>query len=1673
MKEVSISSELETRQQDELNSIASIYGDIFKDVTPKELIWNKTPNPHFQVFLSSSENEENPTVSITLDIEFTPTYPLSSPKVKFLNPQNLLKAHVARLKEKSEELVKEYEHEEVSFAIISESKFILDDIQATMAKVLSLEEEREERLRNERKALEELEAKQQMELESATQKRSEELNEQIQKIKFELDEEEGEEEGVEVEVAPLPDDKANYFIFDNEVEDVLPHSRRKFKFRAVQGFIRYTKRSLFSSIGKQFIVKPFVSDEVRAEADKHGHELNYILTEIDFNNQHWQRDSGKSDVQDLEKELQSWVNSNNPHMLKLIGFQIDKNKGWKVRLLTEFSFVSESLFEIMPSKGHFSLPVARIWLMNLIPVLEQLHNSGSIHKQINPFTVFLFEQDRTGQGNSFTDSSNVNSYGDEHGKVLKLAHPSYGYKILRMLEAHPNTGSDKFRKDSNKNPDSWTPPEVRQTGVYNQKSDVWDLGVLVLRLVVGKDALTKDFPNPDEFNKRFLDKLKSERAEHVEQIHDLLVKLLQPKYSKRPTLLELNAIKFLRDGPVLRKQDSAVIMATGNNNNNNRGSRALTRDDSVRQGRLLNDSPGSQFYNSAGYSLGSEPRGNSRYERDFEEIGRLGKGGFGDVVKARNRMEGTYYAIKKIKHRANKLDSLLSEVLSLARLNHQYIVRYYGTWVEELAENSDNSEEGKIVSISEESSESGDETSEDMSDLSYVNRSSSFLATRTNSFQIDYMSSSFDPRIEFDDESLAQQSNTSEDVFEFAHSTDEDSSTRESTDVSRVQTRDGPDKKSHSAQDKKVQVVYPRSILYIQMEFCENNTLLNLIEQGLPNNPNEYWRLFRQLLEAVSYIHSEGFIHRDLKPMNVFIDKSNNIKVGDFGLAKNSQFMSTLPTTEQIAEKVDAVASKNGDLSTVVGTIFYTAPEVSSGNYDEKVDLFSLGVIFFEMCYSLATGMERAIILNKLRQREYPENWKSTQEKQIVHQLLDPDPKARPGAAELLQSGRLPVEHQDQVIKEALKSLADPASPWQQQVREALFNQPYSLAKDLLFDSNRELTTSSTSDYLLFSKIIDELTNLFRKHGAVENMNINLILPRIPSQPKDQVYEFLDRGGSVITLPYDLVVPVARFVSKNEVNVPKFYRHDYVYRPSLRGVGMPEKYSAMNFSITSQSDREVIANDAECLKVVDEIMHIFAQIPARKIIFINHYDILDAVVSFVLGNTKVDDQVKWGVFAVLSQLGIDKSVDDVKKYLREEFQIPRTVIEDLLSNFNFTCSLPEARQKLQKLMIDSPQLIKVEKSFAYLSKVQGILNQFERKSEILFNPLYNYDNRYFRHGIMFQAVFKGDKSKRYSRIITGGRFDTLIRSFTDVSVTGSKTFKPNKSHGVGFTLTTSFLFALMKSIMSRKFVKNEFTKWKGNRCDVLVSSTQQEFVDLCGYEILGKLWSKTISADLASARSQDELLNEASIIGASWVVLIRQSQQVSKRSKKSSNFKPLKVKNVITGKDVDLDSYEELVEYLTGEIGSVEDDADDETISGPSQSGTDALTVEQLDTVDLNQKITVVNNEAPRGRKNNKREKWEVETNAKTIGSQVVQKLAQGPVLIFDVRDEVVDMISITSIHQQDEWIRKVLFSANNLPKSFAMNIYSSLVKEEAKGHSWCILVASRTLHSAIVDLRR
>jgi NIMA (never in mitosis gene a)-related kinase len=89
---------------------------------------------------------------------------------------------------------------------------------------------------------------------------------------------------------------------------------------------------------------------------------------------------------------------------------------------------------------------------------------------------------------------------------------------------------------------------------------------------------------------------------------------------------------------------------------------------------------------------------------------------------------------------------------------------------------------------------------------------------------------------------------------------------------------------------------------------------------------------FTQLCLAIKHVHDRKIIHRDIKGQNVFITKNNMLKLGDFGIAK------ILNKTMEKAR-------------TVVGTPYYLSPEIiESKPYSYKSDIWSMGVLLYEMC---------------------------------------------------------------------------------------------------------------------------------------------------------------------------------------------------------------------------------------------------------------------------------------------------------------------------------------------------------------------------------------------------------------------------------------------------------------------------------------------------------------------------------------------------------------------------------------------------------------------------------------------------------------------------------------------------------------------------------------------------
>jgi serine/threonine protein kinase len=120
------------------------------------------------------------------------------------------------------------------------------------------------------------------------------------------------------------------------------------------------------------------------------------------------------------------------------------------------------------------------------------------------------------------------------------------------------------------------------------------------------------------------------------------------------------------------------------------------------------------------------------------------------------------------------------------------------------------------------------------------------------------------------------------------------------------------------------------------MEFVDGVNLRQLQKAGRLS-PREALQIVPQICDALQYAHDEGVVHRDIKPENVLVDRKGRVKIADFGLAK--------------ILGCDPEALRLTGEGQVMGTPHYMAPEQVEHplTVDHRADIFSLGVVFYEM----------------------------------------------------------------------------------------------------------------------------------------------------------------------------------------------------------------------------------------------------------------------------------------------------------------------------------------------------------------------------------------------------------------------------------------------------------------------------------------------------------------------------------------------------------------------------------------------------------------------------------------------------------------------------------------------------------------------------------------------------
>lgn len=194
---------------------------------------------------------------------------------------------------------------------------------------------------------------------------------------------------------------------------------------------------------------------------------------------------------------------------------------------------------------------------------------------------------------------------------------------------------------------------------------------------------------------------------------------------------------------------------------------------------------------------------------------------------------------------------------------------------------------------------------------------------------------------------------------------------------------------------------------YIVMQYCGGGTLYSRLSNNKSMTEQDASILIKQMIEAVLYLQQKGICHRDIKPENfLFSSKKSKSKLVliDFGLSHK-------------------LGKWFRGMHSIVGTVYYIAPEVINGKYDEKCDNWSIGVIMYLLLTGSLpfVGTTEAQIMHKILHTEVsyePCIWKKISHKgrDLVHKLLNKNPQERISMQDAYQHPWLSIQENENLL---------------------------------------------------------------------------------------------------------------------------------------------------------------------------------------------------------------------------------------------------------------------------------------------------------------------------------------------------------------------------------------------------------------------------------------------------------------------------------------------------------------------------------------------------------------------------------------------------------------------------------------------------------------------------------
>ncbi len=742
-------------QNEEIMVLQSIYGDDFIEHKAANTAWKKS-EPAFDIRVRASSDQD---LTITLGVVLTATYPRSAPLLSLKDDGTIRESTAFKLQKfietRPKALVESSQGEPILFELTQGIQDILED--AAQAKAQGVERSLEE----ERAAHEAELARQAREKQEEEERKRQDATKEEERMMQDMIQKEVERQRTKVKESKKRNRRPS--VTNHLSEDTRLSDSNRVEFDQMCEINDSAGNALlFNAVmGRAEFRSGQVATTYRVWPDlPYGRDCpSLALKEFELRSALKDSAQFKKQLQVLESQLEAVKKISHRNILELLNFRVDRDHAeaepdsisWTIRVLTPLADKG-SLDEFLDLSGHLAIGRVRAWTADLLNALGHLHNNGIIHQDVHTSNVLLFRE----------ATGNV---------VPRLADAGYEKEMHTICRKSPTISSANVARST-----YWLPPEVagKSKPQFTQKTDVWDLGVVFLQMIFGQDVLQR-FQSPAAL---------MESLSLSSPLHELVARFFNSDPRKRPRAFELSSSEFLAtDAPVLTEDTPDLMTPSRSTGCLSQTLPIHPRRESTTRSQAL-----------------------SRYREDFVEEGRLGKGGFGEVVKARKKLDGQIYAIKKIRQRSQaSLTEVLKEVRMLSQISHPAVVRYYNTWLEEIPDFTDTEDETSTEASDTE--ESKDTVSQDV-DIQFV----------ASAGGLDFISSSGYPNIEFGYDESDSEEEGEEDEDDSEDELD-DSSDEDTSSVKGQQANIPSPTKARNNQRRS------KTIMYISMEYCDKRVM--------------------------------------------------------------------------------------------------------------------------------------------------------------------------------------------------------------------------------------------------------------------------------------------------------------------------------------------------------------------------------------------------------------------------------------------------------------------------------------------------------------------------------------------------------------------------------------------------------------------------------------------------------------------------------------------------------------------------------------------------------------------------------------------------------------------------------------------------------------------------------